>query len=242
MIGIYKIISPSNKIYVGQSTDIEKRFKGYKKLYCKKQVKLYNSLKKYGVENHKFEIIEECSLEELDKQETYWKQQYNTVENGLNCSYYDFSPMKGNIHNDHTKRKISQSKIGHICYKDPERGRKISQSNKGKKHSEEACLKKSQANKGRPKPKGFGEIISKNKKGVSLGKMSKEHKNKISKSLLGRFSKPIIQYDKQNNFIKEWSSIREANISLGKSPDGGSIPTHLKGKLKQAYGFIWEYK
>jgi len=31
MIGIYKIISPSNKIYVGQSTDIEKRFNASKK-------------------------------------------------------------------------------------------------------------------------------------------------------------------------------------------------------------------
>ena len=48
-IGIYKIVSPSEKIYIGQSINIEKRWeKNYKTLKCKTQTKLYNSLKKYG--------------------------------------------------------------------------------------------------------------------------------------------------------------------------------------------------
>ena len=60
MIGIYKITSPTNRIYVGQSLDIEGRFNAYKNLYSKilKQPRIYNSIKKYGAENHKFEIIE----------------------------------------------------------------------------------------------------------------------------------------------------------------------------------------
>ena len=49
MIGIYKITSPNNKVYIGQSVDIEKRLKRYKNLNCKKQSKIYNSLNKYGV-------------------------------------------------------------------------------------------------------------------------------------------------------------------------------------------------
>jgi group I intron endonuclease len=65
MIGIYKITSPTNKIYIGQSVDIERRFKEYKRLNCKKQTKLYFSLKKHGVENHVFEILEECSQDNL---------------------------------------------------------------------------------------------------------------------------------------------------------------------------------
>jgi len=35
MIGIYKITSPSNKVYIGQSINIEKRFKSYKRYDCK---------------------------------------------------------------------------------------------------------------------------------------------------------------------------------------------------------------
>lgn len=37
LIGIYKITSPSNKVYIGQSTDLYSRFYIYKKLHCKKQ-------------------------------------------------------------------------------------------------------------------------------------------------------------------------------------------------------------
>ena len=51
MIGIYKITSPSGKIYIGQSKDIEKRFKAYKNLKCKGQPYIYRSLLKYGSGN-----------------------------------------------------------------------------------------------------------------------------------------------------------------------------------------------
>ena len=83
--GIYKITSPSDKIYVGQSTNIYRRFKQYGRMNCKSQSKLYNSFRKYGPENHKFEIIEECSEIQLIERETYWKYFYNTIKNGLNC-------------------------------------------------------------------------------------------------------------------------------------------------------------
>lgn len=71
MVGIYKITNPKGKIYIGQSIDIERRFKEYKGVYCKNQRKLYYSLKKYGWENHKFEVIEECNEKNLIQRENY---------------------------------------------------------------------------------------------------------------------------------------------------------------------------
>ena len=66
MIGIYKITSPTNKIYIGQSTNIKQRWNDYNKMIrCKRQTRLYNSLKKYGPKNHIFEILEECSESQL---------------------------------------------------------------------------------------------------------------------------------------------------------------------------------
>ena len=44
-IGIYKITSLTGKVYIGQSTNLEKRKDDYVKLRCNKQPKLYNSLK-----------------------------------------------------------------------------------------------------------------------------------------------------------------------------------------------------
>ena len=79
IIGIYKIISPSGKIYIGQSINIHKRWSAYKNIKYVKQPRISNSVLKYGIENHKFEIIEECSLEDLDTRETYWKQHYINV-------------------------------------------------------------------------------------------------------------------------------------------------------------------
>lgn len=49
MVGIYKITNPNGRIYIGQSTDIKFRWGIYRKLKCKDQPSLYNSLKKYGV-------------------------------------------------------------------------------------------------------------------------------------------------------------------------------------------------
>ena len=48
MIGIYKITSPTGRIYIGQSIDIEKRIIKYQNIKCKSQRLLYNSLFKYG--------------------------------------------------------------------------------------------------------------------------------------------------------------------------------------------------
>jgi group I intron endonuclease len=86
-IGIYEIKNPQNKIYVGKSKNIEKRFESYKKIqHCKQQRKLYNSLKKYGPENHIFKILEECSFQQLNEKEIYWIKMLNCIKTGLNLT------------------------------------------------------------------------------------------------------------------------------------------------------------
>ena len=68
MTGIYKITNPFNEIYVGQSKNIIRRFKTYKTLNIsvKTQTKLFTSFIEYGVENHNFEVIEECEICDLN--------------------------------------------------------------------------------------------------------------------------------------------------------------------------------
>jgi hypothetical protein len=70
--------------------NIEQRWKDYNKMIrCKRQVRLYNSLNKYGPENHLFEIIEECSIEKLLERETYWKQYYKVLDIPSLCCRMD---------------------------------------------------------------------------------------------------------------------------------------------------------
>jgi len=87
MIGIYKLTSPSGKIYIGQSRNIKRRLTDYKKLRCKKQQALYNSLVKYGYDNFIVEIIEECTLEQLnDLEELYIRIYKSLTPNGYNLT------------------------------------------------------------------------------------------------------------------------------------------------------------
>ena len=69
MIGIYKITSPDNKIYIGQSVQIHSRILKYKRIDkgTKVQTRLYRSLCKYGFESHTIEVIKECNIDDLNK-------------------------------------------------------------------------------------------------------------------------------------------------------------------------------
>ena len=111
IIGIYKITSPTGKIYIGQSTDILKRFYFYKKLHCRTQRKLYNSFKKHGVKNHKFEIIKECHDFRLNELEKYYIELYQSFNsnNGLNLLSGGDSKIRMS---DDTKNKIGLSNRG----------------------------------------------------------------------------------------------------------------------------------
>lgn len=211
LIGIYKITSPTGKIYIGQSVNINKRWKIHRGMYRLEQnyTKLKRSFIKYGLENHQFEIIEECSLEQLNEREMYWGQYYNVLgKNGLNLI---LGNQKGKM-SEETKQKISQLKKEHSCYKNTKRNKKISESLKGR-------------------------VITW-KKGKE--KQGKKQQSSFKNHLKILHSKPITQYDKQNNIIKEYSSILEASLHTNINRE--SISCVLRNITKTAGGFIWKYK
>lgn len=91
MIGIYKITNMiNNKCYIGQSTNIKKRWNRHKngpfnKKYKEYNCPLYRAIRKYGLENFNFEIIEECRKEDLEDKELFWIRLYNS--NNKNFGY-----------------------------------------------------------------------------------------------------------------------------------------------------------
>lgn len=74
---------------------------------------------------------------------------------------------------------------------------------------------------------------------------SQEAKEKLSKSLIGRettWGKPVLQFDKQGNFIKEWPSTRAAKRETG-AKNVFEVASGYKNQLyKSSGGFIWKYK
>lgn len=55
-----------------------------------------------------------------------------------------------------------------------------------------------------------------------------------------RCSKPVLQFTKDGEFVREWKSARDVQRNLGYF--GTYISSCCTGKHKSAYGFIWRFK
>ena len=93
MIGIYKITNLITKqAYIGQSVNIERRKRQHLNTAYSESNKYYNNplyraIRKYGIENFDFEILENCSIEKLNQQEKYWIKKYDTFFHGYNLTF-----------------------------------------------------------------------------------------------------------------------------------------------------------
>jgi len=144
---IYKITSPTNKIYIGQAVNIKRRLSAYKRNDCKGQKRLFSSIQKHGFNNHKFEIVEECDNELLNERERFYQDLYNVLsKNGLNCKL-TATNEKRLVHSKESLKKISEASKNRTWSE--ERKKEFSQKRKGVKLSEESKKKISIANSGK---------------------------------------------------------------------------------------------
>lgn len=92
--GIYKITDLlTQQCYIGQSVNISDRFKQHCKcglgIDAPASNKLYNTMQRDKLQNFTFEILEQCSREQLNQKEAFWIDMYKSNIYGLNT-------MKGN--------------------------------------------------------------------------------------------------------------------------------------------------
>lgn len=221
MVGIYKITNPEGKIYIGQSIDIDRRFKEYKRIQKRSAGrKIISSLKKYSPDKHIFEVLEECLIHQLHDREYYWKMYYKSVENGLNCDYFDNS---GGPRSEETKRRISEGA----------KGKKRSEATKQKLRKPKTEEHKQNIRKAKQ------NISQETKQRISDGKKGKTP-NRDYKTWAKQQQKPVLQYDLEGNFIKEWEGVKVAAVYLGCDPT--TITANLRGITKKGYGYIWKRK
>ena len=186
--GIYKVTSPTNCIYIGQSINILRRWNEYSRLKgCAKNSRLLNSLSKYGFENHKFEILHQCKIEELNNYEIYYIELFNSfdTDHGLNLH----SGGSNHIISKETRKKQSESHLGQPAWnkgikRTEEQKKAHSEKMKGRKASAETKKKMSEARKGKKHSEETRKKLSERKIGNKawLGKKhTEESKSKMRK-------------------------------------------------------------
>jgi group I intron endonuclease len=189
MGAIYKITSPSNKVYVGKTYDVRKRINSHK---CEarrgKNTLLHNSIRKYDWENHHFEIIESIDDSLLDEREIFWISELKTYcqENpmGLNMTKGGDGQRNSWMHD--TERREQQSKSfsneGNPFY--------------GKTHSEEtkAIIKEKAKERQKIKKNNIPQW------GAEKGRL--------------KVIKPCIAYNNKGEFIGEYESLTDCANAL----------------------------
>lgn len=114
---IYKVTSPSGKIYIGQTIHtLEERIKGHNKkstncTLLKRAIDKYRDIMVY-------EIIETVPYELLDEREIYWIKYYNSLApNGYNCSSGGNSKKElSDLLKDNISKGLKNNKINRDGY------------------------------------------------------------------------------------------------------------------------------
>lgn len=73
-----------------------------------------------------------------------------------------------------------------------------------------------------------------------LAKPSDKQKQAVAKYAKENYSKKVVQYSLNGEFIKEWNSMHDVWRELGIRPS--YICRCCKGLRNQTYGYIWKYK
>lgn len=115
--GIYLIENNINhKKYVGQSVNVKRRFSEHKEKAFNQRSKeynypLYRAIRKYGLTNFSFKIIEKCEQEKLNEKEIKWIKYYESYKNGYNQTIGGDSSLINRKEEMHPNHKLSKTEI-----------------------------------------------------------------------------------------------------------------------------------
>ena len=268
--GVYIITCiPTKKCIIGETGNVRKRINYHiQNLEGNRHENPYlqKAWNKYGYDNFSFDVLEYCEFSECKIKEDYYCKLYDSHNSVKGFNLRPTGKELKNKFSEEHKEKIKQALKNSEKFKNRDSGKgmrgkhhsleskiKISKSNKGKTHTEKTKLLLSKINRGRKRTiSSINKCIVSRKNNnnpwhsdVTKEKMSKaslnksKSKNHIEKMKLSRY-KPIIQYDLQGNFIKEWLGASQVRDELGYNQS--NITRVCNGFRETHKNYIWKYK
>lgn len=221
--GIYKIENKINHhVYIGQSVHIPKRWREHKNNAFNSNAKdykatLYRAFRKYGLNNFSFEILEECTQDELNQKEVYWIQYYNSFNNGYN------ETEGGDESHIHLGKPIELYDYD------------------GNYVTEYPSITEAAKALGVSRNLIYSILYGKRLSSKNYQFKLKEDKNTIIKKYSNRQGGKykVYQCDENWNILNEYESVAEAARTL--NIDSSSISKCCRGKLQHCGGYRWKY-
>jgi hypothetical protein len=239
--GIYKIVSPTNRIYVGQSNDIKRRILTYyEPKGGQSQVRLKASFNKHGIDLHTFTLLEECEESLLNVRERYWQEYYDVLsKKGLNCKMTTTLDKSGAL-SEKTKKLIGIKTKGttKTCQLSM---KKVYQYDKnGSFLQEYVSLREAERQTGIFASSIGGAIKGRGYSKSAGGYLWSYDKLQTHPGHVGYVGKVVEQYSLDNVLVHEFESICNAAKQLNISKSG--IIRCCKGEQKKCGNFIFKYK
>lgn len=153
---------------------------------------------------------------------------YDYKKNRMGCNFtMGGDGMSGYRHRDESKAKTSASLKGHVVTEETRELLRVQST--GRKQSPETIEKRCQNLRGRPKPDGFGEKLSKARKGKPCP---------YSQATKDKLCKKVEQYTKDGEFVARYESMSEASKTTN-TPIGNMSSCY--GMRKSVNGFVWKF-
>lgn len=229
---IYKITSPTGKVYVGKTVNFYSRVSSYRNLRNYEQKAVHASILKHGWDNHVIEILEEAPKERLNELEIHYIAELKT--------FVGDSPLGLNL---------TRGGDGSLGRKDSEEVKnKRAKKHLGSKRSKATKLLMSEQKKGKIP---FASTLPRSEAQLhhsrygNLGKkkspqaLKKELSTKLSKFLIKHGG--ILQLDLNGNLVQEWRMLPKHVAKLF-NIDSSYLLVALKIPGKIAKGYCWKYK
>lgn len=242
---VYKHISPSNKTYIGITSEDPKRRWNAGHGYDH-NTHFKRAIDKYGWDNFIHEILfTGLEAEEAERIERELIAEYNSADKDFGYNLTD-GGEKGKHHSPESIEKMRQAKIGmYVGDKNPRYGaklsdetrRKISEAHKGKMTGAD------NPNYGKPMSDEQKRLISESRRGKHYPKLSEAmRKSPILQAINKSRIKPVYQYTISGEFVRAWDSAPDAALFLcGRRGGQSNICSCANGHLKSAYGYVWRY-